>query len=117
MSTQEIKILTKILRELSLYFLIHGINDFTLKTQRSKEVTQFIARIKTPEKDEIIEKMRDKISRERELEIETYGWELVGDIDETSELEISSLLLDDIQVKVIGDETEITMRRLNKYRK
>ncbi len=117
MSTQEIKIITKILRELSLYFLIHNINDFTLRTERSKDVTQFTASFKTPKNKEMIEKMVEKVSREREIEVETYGWELVGDIDETSELEIASLLIDDIDVLDDADKTVITMRRISKYRK
>ena len=117
MSTQEVKILTKILRELSLYFFMHNINDFTLRTERTKDVTTFTASFETPNNKAIVEKMQEKISREREIEVETYGWELVGDIDETSELEISSLLLDDITVSEKAGRTILTMRRLSKYKR
>ena len=117
MSSQEIKIITKILREISHYFLIHGINDFTLNTNRSKEVTVFTATIPTPKDLAMLKTMEEKISRERELEIETYGWELVGDIDESSELEISSFLLDDIEITHSEKTTKIILRRTNRYRK
>ena len=115
MSNQEIKIITKIIREISLFFLIHGHKELTIETRLESEVTLFIATIKHP-KDNLLDKMKEKINRERELEVETYGWELVGDIDESSELEIVSLLIDDMTVEKKENHTVITLRRTNRYK-
>ena len=117
MSTQETKIITKIIRELSLYLLIHRVYEFSINLSKEEEVTTFTLSFNTPKNPKIIATMVEKISRERELEIETYGWELVGDIDETSELEISSLLLDEIHVQESNTTTTIVLTRKNQYRK
>ena len=117
MSTQETKIITKIIRELSLYFLIHRVNDFSIALSKEETLTTFTLTFNTPKDPKIVDTMVEKISRERELEIETYGWELVGDIDETSELEISSFLLDEIIVKESNGKTTLVLTRKNQYRK
>jgi len=114
MSKQEIKIITKIIRELSLFLIMHGFKDFSLSTKNTKDTTAFIIEIDHP-KESFLDHMIDKISREREMEIETYGWELIGDIDDKTELEILGLLIDTIDVKKKADKTLITLVRNNRY--
>ena len=114
MSKQEIRIVTKIIRELSLFLMIHGHHTFQLDTTLEGKTRVFhivVADLPT----ETLDKIREKIGREREIEVETYGWELLGDIDAKTELEIVGLLIDSIDVVTEGKQTRITLKRESKY--
>ena len=113
----EIRITTKIVHELAQYFLVHGHKRVTIETVLEDEVTYFHITLPRRLKDEVLETMQKKLSREREVEVETYGFELVGDIDSKSELEIVGVLVDDMAFKRTDDTTVITLSRTSKYRK
>ncbi len=115
MSKQEIKLLTKIVRELSMILLIHGYRRFTLTTDYGKAETRFFLNVKNLD-DELRDHIEEKVNREREIEVETYGWELVGDIDSHSELEILGLLIDYVEIEQDGDETFLTFVRKSMYK-
>ncbi len=116
MNTTEKRITSKIIRELSLFFMFHGLQDFTITTRIKEDLTELITR--TPRlNDEAITKIKSRIDQERKLEIETYGWELVGDFDSESELEIVGHLIDDFTIVQNDDSTTITFFRRNQYRK
>ncbi|MFH5881470.1 hypothetical protein [Liberiplasma polymorphum] len=112
---QEIRIVTKIIRELSLFYMIHGYKQFNIDVKYEDKVTYFVTTI-SPPKSDFIARMKEKISREREMEVETYGWELIGDIDSKSELEIIGLLIDDMIVQEKEDKVIITLTRINRYK-
>ena len=112
---QEIRIVTKIVRELSLFFMIHGYKQFAIEVKQEEKDTYFIITIDPPKTD-LIERMKEKINREREMEVETYGWELVGDIDAKSELEIVGLLIDDMIVQKKNQKLVITLVRKSRYK-
>jgi len=114
MSKQEIKIITKIIRELSLFLMMHGFKDFGIQTKNTPDTTSFIITMDHP-KESFINHMREKLEREREMEVETYGWELIGDIDGKTELEILGLLIDSMDVVKEEDKTIITLVRKNRY--
>ncbi len=115
MNNQEVKIISKIIRELSHYVMIHGYKNYTLETRIEEKVTYFKLSIQNPSKA-MLEKMKEKVSRERELEVETYGWELIGDIDEKTELEILGLLIDEMVIEKKEDMTHITLIRESRYK-
>ncbi len=116
MNKLEMRIISKIIRELSLFHLLHGHADFTLRTKINEEETAFIT---TSErlKDEALKTVKEKIERERELEVETYGWELIGDIDDKSELEIVGHLIDELKIENTDTQTTLTFIRKNQYKK
>ncbi len=114
MSKQEIRIVTKIIRELSLFLMIHGHHTFQLDTTLEGK-TRVIRLVVEDMLADTLDKMQDKLGRERELEVETYGWELLGDIDAKTELEIVGLLIDNIDVVTEGKQTQITLKRESKY--
>ncbi len=114
---QEVRITTKIVHELTQYFLMHGHKRVAIETVLDDDVTYFHITIPKALKDEVLESMHQKLMRERELEVETYGFELVGDIDSKSELEIVGVLVDDMAYRRTENETIITLSRTNKYRK
>ncbi len=115
MSKQEIKIITKIVNELTLFFMMHGYYTIKQETRYEDKATIFIITVSTI-KPSLIEKIRNKVERERELEIETYGWELIGDIDSQSELEIVGHLIDELQINHGDDSTTLTFIRKNRYK-
>ena len=116
MQKYEMKIIAKIIHEISFYFMRHGITVFDIKTELSEEDIVFtvIAKDLAPE---MVKKMKEMVNRARELEVETYGWELLGDSDEKSELDILGLLIDTLEVQRIGNQDVLTMVRTNKYKK
>ncbi len=112
----EIRIVTKIVHELTQYFLVHGHKRVTIETVLEDKVTYFHITIPKRINNEVLETMQAKLSRKRELEVETYGFELVGDIDAKSELEIVGVLIDEMAYTRRDDETVITLSRTSMYR-
>ncbi len=111
----EVKIISKIIRELSHFLITHGFKNFQIETNIESKVTYFkitLDDLKPP----LLEKMKERISRERELEVETYGWELLGDTDEKNELDVLGLLIDKIEFQKIGEKTRITLSRESRYK-
>jgi len=97
MKKQEIKIVSKLIKDLFSFFLAHGYVDINFELKQVEENLLFIFKIKNLN-SELIELIKLKANRERELEVETYGFELMGDIDSKSELEIAGLLIDEVIV-------------------
>ena len=116
MNKVEYRIDSKIIKQLSLYLMLHGINDFDLAfSSNSKDVTFTItSKLFT---DEIIDEMREKLSRKREIEVEVYGWELLGDTDTKNQLDILGALIDEVVVKKDNDHFVIFLKMNYKYNK
>ncbi len=115
MSKQEIKIITKIVRELTLFFMLYGHHQIGIETNYESDKVTFTVRLNTIDAD-VLKEVKQKISRERELEIETYGWELVGDIDSKSGLEILGHLIDDLETYEDREHVVLTFIRKNRYK-
>ncbi|TVP94210.1 MAG: hypothetical protein EA374_07260 [Acholeplasmatales bacterium] len=114
MSKQEIRIVTKIIRELSLFLMLHGYNTFQLNTYLEGKTRVFMLDVENMASD-TLETMREKIGRKRELEVETYGWELLGDTDTKNELEIIGLLIDSLDITTKDHRTRLVLKRESKY--
>ncbi len=95
--------------------MLHDYHEFTIDLKVLPEETVFTITIIDASEDFLM-KMTEKISRERELEVETYGWELLGDIDSKSELEILGLLIDSIDI-IKQKNITIKLVRKNRYKK
>lgn len=116
MNKVEYRIDSKIIKQLSLYLMLHGINDFNLSfASNSKDVTFTLTSKLFTEK--IIREMKEKLSRKREIEVEVYGWELLGDTDTKNQLDILGALIDEVDVKKENDQFVIFLKRKYKYNK
>ncbi len=115
MKKQETRILTMIIRELSLVMLMHNHDKFSITLEKGSKETRFILKT-TPLEEELLEHIKKKANREREIEVETYGWELVGDVDKQSEFEILGLLVDYMEVEETEGEMVLTFVRKSMYR-
>ncbi len=114
MNKQEVKILTKIIRELSFFLMLHGHKDFILETKNTPKTTQFLITLHDA-KESFLKHMQEKLNREREMEVETYGWELLGDIDEHSDFAILGSLIDSMDYTQHATKTVVTLVRKNRY--
>lgn len=114
MSKQEVKIITKIIRELSFFLMLHGHKDFIMETKNTPKTTMFLITLHDA-KESFLTHMQEKLNREREMEVETYGWELLGDIDEQSDFAILGSLIDTMKYEQKASKTIITLVRTNRY--
>ena len=112
---QEIKIISNIVQEISLFLMMHGYKEYQLEVKSEHSVTSIIISI-SPPKHDLIDRMKEKITGSREIEIETYGWELLGDIDTRGELLMIGALIDDMIVEEFSNTTRITLHRKNIYK-
>ncbi|MFA7417014.1 MAG: hypothetical protein WCZ19_00590 [Acholeplasma sp.] len=67
------KVDSKIIKQLSLYLMLHDIKDFSIEFKSNGKIVQFIIKTKTMKQD-IIDYMVDHIRGKRAPEIEVYGW-------------------------------------------
>ncbi|MFW5889359.1 MAG: hypothetical protein ACOCUD_03160 [Bacillota bacterium] len=115
MNKMENRINSKIIKQLSLFLMLHGVKDFQLEFKSSNKNVYFILIAKDIAKD-LLTRMEEKIGREREIEVETYGWELMGDTDSRNELDVLGLLIDSIEIENIKDKVKITLKRTYRYK-
>lgn len=107
---QEIKIISQIIQELSLFLMFHGYTHFGLNFERHDGHEKFVITLHEKNKA-MLSIMKEKISRKRESEIEAYYWELLGDMDSSSELDIMGLLIDTIDIVESKEQISITLTR------
>jgi hypothetical protein len=97
-ANQEKKIIAQMIQELSLFLMFHGYKSYDIGFKKEDDHEVFTIKIDQIS-DELLTYMKDKLHQEREKEIEAYYWELLGDMDSTSELEIMGLFIDEMNVK------------------
>ena len=98
MNKVEYRIIAKIIKQLSLFLMLHGMKDFKLEYHLTDEKVEFVLYVDHIKK-ELLEHMKEKIGKQREIEVETYGWELMGDTDSQNELDILGVLIDKIDIQ------------------
>ncbi len=97
MSFHEIKKDTKIVDEILLYLLKNDHDEVSINIKREHDEV-FITFKCTKLSDEIIKSLDKYINKERELEMEEYGWELMGESDGQSDLSMVGLLIDNLTI-------------------
>lgn len=114
MRRQENRIVTKIVRDLCLLMLNNGVLDLRveIKEAQTETVLRFISKdIKT----EITERIEKQMVCKREIEVETYGFELLGDMHAQNELELLGCLTDSVNIVEDHGEVVIEVVRENIY--
>lgn len=114
MKRQENRIVTKIIRDLCLMMLNSGVHDFhvEIKEEHTRTILRFASKDIKPE---ITDKIEKEMVCEREIEVETYGFELLGDMQAQNELELLGCLTDSVSIKKEEDTTIIEVIRKNIY--
>ena len=103
MSFHEIKKDAKIVDEILLYLLKNDHDEV------------FITFKCTKLSDDIIKSMDKYINKERELEMEEYGWELMGESDGQSDLSMVGLLIDKLTID--NSNPDYTVLKLTRHYK
>ncbi len=114
MSIHEYKKDCKIIDEITLYLMKNGYLKLNIDITFESDALTFI--IKVPKcSQHIIETIDKQINVPRELEVEEYGWELMGESDAQSELCLVGLLIDYVTIDNTNDNSTIfTFVRKNK---
>jgi len=110
MNKIECRITAKIIKQLSLFLMLHGVNNYTLSFSAGEEDVTFTVVVDRL-KEDLIGRMKEKIGKQREIEVEIYGWELLGDTDAQTELDVLGVLIDRIDVQQKDHKTVITLTR------
>jgi hypothetical protein len=109
-SKQELKLVSQIIQELSLFVMYHGYKTYQLHFNRQDLQETFIL-ILPDKKDDMLSFMEQKINQKREHEIEAYYWELLGDLDSSFELNILGLVIDHMSYSWKDNQLIITLYR------
>lgn len=106
MNHREPVLLSKIIAELLLFCLNRNLTvlDLQIRSTPSEEVIRY--RVEGMNEDDR-NKFLSRCSRDREEEIETYGWTLLGETD----LEIAGLLIDEAKAEVEPNAVLFTLIR------
>lgn len=111
MIIHEYKKLSKIIDEMSLYLFRKGHTSFEMKVEINKNEQTTIIFITSELEEEYIEKLNKYIGLKREREVEEYGWELLGESDLASDLEMLGLLVDKIEIVNENGKSVISLFR------
>ncbi len=112
MIVRNAKKVSKIIDELFLYLLKHGYKNINLNVNTENDIRIDITVQDLEER--IIEKLEERLKDKREVEVEEYGWELMGESDCSNELELIGLLIDSFSYKNEGNSYTLTFIRKNK---
>lgn len=116
MNKMEYRVDAKIIKQITLFLMMHQINHFDLTFESNHKGVCF--KISSSHfTEDIIAHMKEKLSRKRETAIEVYGWELLGDTDSQNELDILGALIDEIEVEKKAETYVVSLRRLYAYDK
>lgn len=116
MNKMEYRVDSKIIRQLSQFLMFRGVKDFGISFSSNHQSVTFIIEAKNLDK-KMVSLMVEKIKKEREIEIEVYGWELLGDTDAQNDLDVLGSFIDEISVNTVNDFTQIKLKRYYKYNK
>src|SRR5690554_766967 len=107
------KRICKIADELMTYLFSKGANDITMNIKEEDE--QFLLYFKsnfTRLNQADIDKLIQRLNLQRQVAMEEYFWELTGDSDVDTELELVGMMTDRAEVTLNDDSTiEITLYR------
>lgn len=97
---REVSKISSIAKELISYFLMHGATDVNLSIKNEKDREEInIYSSKTNFTDEAVEKIKNCLHAEREIENEEYYCQVIGINPEREELLAISSMIDDVVIK------------------
>ena len=107
---QENQKICKIINELSLYILenVSGTLNIDVKEFSEETIITFTTDMIDEETKEFL---LSQLSADRSLEIEEYGWELMGEGDSDDDLELIASLVDEVSITEENNKTVITLIR------
>lgn len=114
----EIKKITRIINEMTYVLMKKGSIDLEVKVKKNKDLsTIYIVDYNTKYSDEDICELNEVLNIQRQCEVEGYYWELVGEDNDGDELFIVGSMIDNAEVKKIGDNLYIKMDRSFRHKR
>ena len=100
----------KIISEISLYILenVSGNLNVDVKELGEEVIITFVTDLIDPETKNFL---MSQLSADRNIEIEEYGWELMGEGDSDDDLELVGNLINELSIQEENGKTVITLVR------
>lgn len=107
---QENQKICKIISEISLYILenVSGNLSVDVKELGEEVIITFVTDLIDPETKDFL---MSQLSADRNIEIEEYGWELMGEGDSDDDLELVGNLINELSIQEENGKTVITLVR------
>lgn len=107
---QENQKICKIISEISLYILenVSGNLNVDVKELGEEVIITFVTDLIDPETKDFL---MSQLSADRNIEIEEYGWELMGEGDSDDDLELVGNLINELSIQEENGKTIITLVR------
>lgn len=104
----------KMIEEFSLFILENHSNNINIdiKEIENKTVVRFTTDLMN---NNLIDFVKTNIKPERLVEVEEYGWELMGEGSSDDDLPLVGNLIDKMEIENVDNKTIITMFRYEKY--
>jgi hypothetical protein len=110
-SQQETRKVAKIVGEMLNYLFRRGysrVNFFVRRRESETKIKLELPNVKAIDLKEMI----DKIGKEKDPEIEMYGWELVGESGYKDQLDVLGVLIDSVEVEETEEKLILTFTRI-----
>lgn len=114
MNKMEYRVDAKIIQQLSLYFFMHGMTNFSLAFAIDDNKILFDVDVPFLKEDMLLE-MEEKFRQSRAMEVEMYGWELMGDTDPDLVLDVLSAFIDSYKITKMETHYHIQFVRNKTY--
>lgn len=102
--------ISKIISEFCAYLLYLGKNIIEMEIKKEKEQTILSFFCDIIEED-ILENMKQKLSKKRDASFELYGWELIGGTDSDEELSLIGNLINEFSYEIREERVLFKMVR------
>ncbi|MEA3422307.1 MAG: hypothetical protein U9Q80_00610 [Bacillota bacterium] len=108
----EIKKISKIIDELVTFFFKNDADEVDIKIKKNeKNIIIKIVDYNTCFSEEDIECITKLLCAQRQHEIESYYWQLAGEVDSDSELILVGAMIDEAKVEIIDKNLCIELTR------
>ncbi|ABX41879.1 hypothetical protein [Lachnoclostridium phytofermentans] len=112
----EAKKIAQIVSEMLTLFLLNGAENIDIKVNtkvsKNEQNTEIIIiQYECNYGEEFIQKIKNNLNTGRQIEIEGYYWQLVGDDDSGDELHLVGAMVDQANVTIEGKDLHIQLLR------
>lgn len=115
MNRLEAKVNAKIIQQLSFFLMTNRVKDFHIHVQPTDNGVQFTISSKDITR-ELRDYMMEKANKKRELEVEIYGFELLGDESAHNELDVLGAFIDRMETYTEKDIHHLIITRTYPYK-
>lgn len=108
----EIKKVSKILDELVTFFFLNHAEELDISVQRTADA--YVLKLHTNSiecSSERIDRIHSYLKAQRQTEIESYYWQLAGETEDSAELSLVGMMIDEATVEFHDKELTLYLKR------